>query len=209
MKETYVGGVKDASAQLTLSNGVAISAQGHALIDQHDVGADVSVKKDGLGVVNVDYDEFRKYYDKTGGTYYRFGTLSASDTFRDLALDIGKFGMETGLTLEGIPELAFQYERAFKGGTKSRLAWVDVTEGATTRKIAPSWQDIDETVDTFALKASQELAGFNVKGTQQWEFQRAETFREEKSLSTNTSAATASQRKIGRASCRERVYVLV
>ena len=195
VKENYIGGLKDFSLEYAFPDGTELSAESHALIDQNDLGAEFSLKKDNLGFFKFDYSEFRKYYDKTGGTYYPFTTLNAQDTFKDLALDIGKFGMETGLAIEGMPELTLSYEREFKDGAKSHLNWTAVTEGSTTKNIGPTWQDIDEIVDTFALNATHELAGFALKGEQRWEFVRTETFREEKSLSTNS---TASQQKIRR-----------
>ena len=195
MKDNYVGGVKEFSFNYALPDGTQFSTESHALIDQNDLGADVSLKKDSLGFFTLDYSEFRKYYDKTGGAYYPFTTLRSNDTFKDLALDIGKFGFETGLTIDGWPGLTLQYERKFKDGAKSRLTWTAVKEGTTTRNIGPSWQDIDEIVDTFAIKANHEIAGFSLKGEQRWEFVRTETLREEKLLATT---GVASDTKIRR-----------
>lgn len=198
MKDNYTGGLKDFSLKSTLADGTEITSAAHALIDQNDLGAAFSVRKRQLGFITFDYSEFRKYYDGTGGLYNQFTTLAFNDTDRQLALDIGKLSVETGMTIEGWPELSFQYERAFKDGTKSWLAWTPVTQGTVAKNIGPSWQDIDEVVDSFNLKASHEVAGFGLEGQQRWEFARTETFREERSLSTNTSAATASERKIRR-----------
>lgn len=195
MNDGYAGGIKEFMGRAVLPDGTEIATGGHALIDANDLGAEFSVKKEALGFLTFDYDEFRKYFDGTGGVHRRFATLQTSDTDKELALDIGKFGVETGLTLEGWPELGFTYEREFKDGAKSRLSWTDVTEFGETRKIGPSWQDIDEIVDSFALTADHELAGFSLKGEQRWEFVRSELFREERSLSTNS---TASERKIRR-----------
>ncbi|MBI2173682.1 MAG: hypothetical protein HYU33_00585, partial [Candidatus Omnitrophica bacterium] len=195
MREGYVGGLKELSIKHAFPDGTALSAESHALIDQNDIGADFSLRKESLGFFNFDYTEFRKYYDKTGGVYYPFSTFRSSDTFKELELDLGHFGLETGLTLEGWPELAFQYEREFKDGAKSRLTWSAVKEGSTTRYIAPSWQDVDEIVDAFALKTHHELAGFALKGEQRWELVRTETFREEKLLATT---GVASDTKIRR-----------
>jgi hypothetical protein len=104
-----------------------------SLIGQNDFGADFSLTKEALGFVKFDYEEFRKYFEPTGGAYYRFNSYRSSDTLKDLTLDIGKFGVETGLTLEGMPEVVLEYEREFKDGAKSRLTWASVKEGATTR----------------------------------------------------------------------------
>ncbi len=199
MPAGYLGGVKDFSGHVTLSNGVEVSGDGHAIIDANDIGTELAIKKDGVGFFNLDYAAFRKYYDNTGGTYYRFGTLSGVDTFKDLHLDLGTFKVESGVTLEGLPEVTFLYSHDTKQGAKSRLTWVPLVEGSTTKNIGPAWQDIDEREDSFAIRANHELAGYSLKGEQYWEFVRTETLREEDFLSTNAdSGSTASQHKIRR-----------
>jgi len=191
----YTGGVENLSLAYTFPDGTEFSAESHALIDQNDLGTDVFLSKEGLGFISFDYAEFRKYYDPTGGVYYRFQRFPSNDTLKDLALDIGTFGVETGLTLEGMPELTLGYEREFKDGAKSRLSWTAVTEGSTTRNIGPSWQDVDEIVDTFAVTADHDMGGFVVKGEQRWELVRSELFREEKSLATTGAAAETKIRR--------------
>jgi len=195
MKDGVVGGVRDLSASRVFPNGVSLEAQGHARVGQNDLESSVSLEKEGIGFARFDYSQFRKYYDGTGGTYHYFTTLQSNETDRDLTLDIGKIGLETGLTLQGGPELAFEYGREFKGGAKPRLTWTAVKEGTTVRNIGPSWQEIDERVDHFAVKAGHEIAGFSVGAKQEWEFTRSELLREERNISTTS---TASDKKIRR-----------
>lgn len=195
MKDGFTGGVRDASTSAVFQNGVVLEAGGHALVDQNDLGAALSLKKEGLGFFRTDFSEFRKYYDGTGGMYHFFSTLQANETDKKLALDIGKFSMETGFALEGLPQISFLYDRHFKDGAKSRLTWTAVKEGTITRSIGPSWQDVDEITDAFAVKAGHTLAGFDLSGEQSWEFVRSDMTREERNLSTTT---TASDKKIRR-----------
>ena len=191
MKDGYTGGIKEFSAHHTFPDGTVFATEGHALIDQNDLGTEISLKKNGLGFFDLDYSEFRKYYDGSGGVHRRFAAFPVNQTDQELALNIGKLELETGLALEGWPELSFVYEREFKDGAKSRLTWASVTEAGEVRKIAPSWQDINEVVDAFALEAAHEVAGFTLTGKQRWEFVRAENFRAEPQLATTSSAADA------------------
>ena len=195
MKTGYSGGLKNFSGRFTLPDGTELETQGHALIDAGDLGTELALKKEHVGFFNFDYSEFRKYFDAGAGVYRRFSTLQAPDSDRDLHLNIGKFGFETGLTLERLPELSLAYEREFKNGTKSRLTWPFAKEAGQAQKIAPSWQEIDETVDTFILKGHQEVAGLNLHGEQRWEASRSENFREEDNLATT---GVASDTKIRR-----------
>ena len=189
VKENYAGGVSDVSVDSKLWDGWQVSTGGHALIDENDLSGNFLLKKDSIGYFLLDYDEFRKYYDGTGGVYYRFETLKVNETDKVLALNIGHLRLETGLMLEDLPKVTLAYEREFKDGAKSRLTWTAVREGIVTRNIGPAWQDIDEVVDIFEIKADHEMAGFNLNGEQRWEFVRTQTSREEKSLSTEAIPA--------------------
>lgn len=195
MKDGFTGGIRDLSASKVFLNGAVLEAGGRALVDQNDLGAAFSLKKEGLGFARADFSEFRKYYDGTGGMHHFFSTLQSVETDKELALDIGKFSFETGLALEGLPQISFLYDRHFKDGAKSRLTWTAVKGGTITRNIGPSWQDVDEKTDHFAVKAGHEIGGFTVEAKQEWEFTRSELLREERSLSTTS---TASDKKIRR-----------
>jgi hypothetical protein len=190
MKENYAGGIEDFSAEAKLPDKITVEAEGHAIIDENDLGAHVRVEKEKFGFMDFEYEEFRKYYDGSGGVYHRFSTLGVNETDKELKLDIGHLKVATGIAFEKLPKIGFLYERHFKDGAKSRLTWTAVRVGAVTRNIGPSWQDIDEIVDTFAIQAEHQIAGFTLKGEQRWEFVRSEMLREEKSLST-TSVASA------------------
>ncbi len=189
MKDQYTGGVENLSARGTLPNGVEYSSEGHAIVDQNDFGGAFRIKKENLGFVNLDFKEFRKYYDTSGGVYSRFSTFPVTQLDRDLHLDIGKLEVETGLTLEHWPELDFVYEHEFRKGVKSRLSWASVTEVGLVRKIAPSWEEIDEVTDAVALKARHEIKGFTLKGEQRWEFTRSENVRQERQLTTTITTS--------------------
>ena len=195
MKDRYTGGLKEFTTTYTLPDGTRFSSEAHALIDQNDLGAELSLKKEGVGFVGLDYSEFRKYFDNNGGVHRRFRTLRMPTTDKELALDIGKLALETGLALEGWPALAFEYEREFKDGAKSRLNWTAVKDDGETRYIGPSWQDVDEMVDVFALKANHAVAGFALSGEQRWERVRSELFREERLLSTSSAASDKKMRR--------------
>lgn len=195
MKDPYAGGISSLVFKHQGAAGMSVSGQGHALAGQNDLAAELLFKKESLGFFSVDFAQFPKYEDGTGGVYHLFGPLQVNETDKELTLEIGKLNLETGLTLPGWPELSFLYEREFKDGAKSRLTWTAVREGAVTRNIGPSWQEVEEKVDLFALKAHHEAAGFQIQGQQRWEFVRSELFREERSLSTTT---TASDKKIRR-----------
>lgn len=194
MREGYAGGFEEFSLEPTgLPEEVNVSLDGHALIQDNDYEANVLVNKEGFGYVKLEYQEFSKFYDDTGGVYYPFATMSVNSLGRDLELQVGRLRVETGLMIEDMPHLIVAYERRFKDGAKSRLTWAPVVEGGVTKNIAPSFQTIDEIVDTVEITVSHDIKGVELQNTSEWEWSQAEMAREEKSLSATT---TASAKKI-------------
>ncbi len=194
MKDGSVWGIKDLSFSRNFGEDTTFSFEGSTIPSENDVDVNFSLDKQQLGFLNFDYQLFRKYYDGTGGYYYPFSTLGVNELTQDLRMDIGHLDIEFGPHLSDAFDLSFLVEHHMKEGAKSRLSWTAVTETAT-RYIGPSWQDIDETTDAYALRAGTEFAGFDVKGENRWEFVNSNLFREEKYLSTASGSGTKIRRQ--------------
>lgn len=187
-EEGYDGGVEHFEMEENyLPEDIRAAVEGHAMVKNNDYEVNALLEKPDFGYVKLEYDEFSKYYDDSGGVYYPFNVLSPHSLNRELELQIGKIRVETGLTVPDLPRLSVAYERHFKQGTKSRLTWTPVTVGTITRGIGPSFQEVDEIVNVVELNESHTLYGFELKGQQTWEWSHAELAREERSL-TNTAA---------------------
>ena len=168
---------------------VTIKMEGEAIPQNNEYEGVVEIKKKGIGFIKFDYQEFRKYYDKTGGVYYPYigyrsvgSPLRVTDNPKELALDIGHFGIETGLRMEGLPELTVGYEREFRTGSKSRLTWGTITDANPNlpgRKVAPAFADIKEIVDKFDVEAEHTIKGYEIKSEQTWEQVRIDQTRQE------------------------------
>ncbi len=190
MKDRYAGGIKDFSLDYNDdAQGIESAAEGHAIIDENDIDGVLTIKQQDKGFIKVDYSRFRKDYAGTGGVYHPFQNLKSINLERKLQLNIARFEVEAGLTLPEWPELTFVYEREEKDGAKSRLTWATVLEGGVSRKISPSWQEIDETVNVFEIKAHKEIEGFDLHGDQRWELVRADSTRYEQQFSDTTVLA--------------------
>lgn len=201
MSTGYDGGVKEFGYEQDFGDGVTLEAEGHAIPGNGDYGAEVKLEKEGYGYLLLDYKQFRKYYASMGGVYNPFRDYPFATTDKDLSLNIGEFALEAGLRHEDLPEITLNYAREFKQGTKSRLTWGNATEGPTVsggapdvaRKIVPSWQEIDEIVDKFGVKAEDDtIYGIHWRGQQNWEYVRAKNNREEITLSNTPAAASGS-----------------
>ncbi len=193
ISDGYAGGVKDFSLEEKMQNEVTLSMEGHAIFDEHDYGGKLSLTKEDVGFINIDFDQFRKYYDNAGGFFRRFNTIKSATLDRELAMDIGKFSIDAGLRREKLPDVDLIYEREYREGTKSRLSWTSVTDagdlGSVARKIGPSWQYNDEIVDSFEAKAEDRFNGFEWHASQRWEYAREKSMREEQNLATTSTAS--------------------
>jgi hypothetical protein len=175
MRDGYAGGLNDATISYGTPENIEVLMEGRGILDQdtsitrNDYKGGILIRKKGLGFIDVSYKEFPKYYDSRGGIYHPFTMFSGMTVPRDLELDIGLLKIETGLTIDEWPHLEFEFEREFKNGAKSRTTWGSAVESGITRKIIPSWQEIDEVVHVFGIKAEHEIKKFELHGEQRWE----------------------------------------
>lgn len=188
----YSGGVEDLSIKSHIDNKTALEFESFGFPENNNYGADLHLEREDVGFFKIDYNTFRKYYDNTGGTFYPINVYENVKLDQDLHIDVGHLGIEIGSTLGNFPESSLFFEQHTKSGQKSRLSWASVVESGYTRMTSPTWQDVQETVNSFGLRSKGQLSGFDVKGEQKWEFVRTRLFREEVYL--NTTATSAKRR---------------
>ena len=166
----YSGGIQDLSIQCASGDDVVIDASGSGIIGNGDYKGAYSITKKDVGYMDFDFKQFRKYYDTYGGI---FQGLSDSLS-RDLFLDVGHIGFEAGITMPDLPNVSVYYDHDYKTGSKSMLDW-STNARASSKKIAPSWEEINETVDTFGIKANHTQNGYHMTADQNWEMARWKT----------------------------------
>jgi len=184
MNDGYAGGINNLSIKRLFDDNTSMTFDMHSLPDANDHAADLLINREGLGAMTLHYQMFKKYFDHSGGYYFPFtSTFESSESAEDLNMDIGNLLLEFSPALESLHDITFSYEHHTKNGIKSRLTWAEVVENSVAREIAPSWQDIDEVVDTIAVKGKTDLGGFSVEGEQSYEITKIDTVRTEKFLS--------------------------
>ncbi len=176
-----------------LGDGYSFTSEGHVLPGNTDYKYDLEIKKEDLMSLDLEFEQFRKYYSSLGGVHPRGESLRMVSSGRDLYVDIGKLELVWGLTPPNFPDIELGYEYEYKVGTKSRLTWSGITQGGTTLKTGPAWQEIDEKVHAFDIRISDDWKGLLWNTEQKWEHFTNHSVREERDLSVNT---TASQRKV-------------
>lgn len=195
-RDGYLGGIEDFNlTEADHIDGLSAEMSGHAIPRDNDYEANVRIDKKDVGYLIFDYQEFSKYFDDTGAYYYPHRVLQSVNIGRDHELQIGHFGIEAGLTFEDLPKVVFIYNRHFKDGTKSRLNYGVARENSVNRGIVPTFQNLDEIVDTVELQESYTFKGIELNGTQHWEWMHADASRLEVNLSTDGVAANNKQRR--------------
>src|ERR1043166_363162 len=111
-----------------------------------------------VGFVRGGFEQWRRYYDDTGG-YYRPFSIPAFNLDRDLYLNIGRAWIEFGLTVPDLPQVVVGYEYQFKEGVKSMLERGSVGD----KKIFPAAKNIDEHVHVVKVDATHDISGWRIE----------------------------------------------
>lgn len=152
------GGIQDLHFQQSVATNTLFTLDGRGIFDAHDYGLSLGLRKEDLYFLRFNLENFRTWYNGDGGYYppdnawYPLGDEA-------LALDRGEISFEAGTLFKNKPNLAFKYSHLYRDGEKSSTIW-----GPThplfigpTRGLTPSFYDIDEKRDIFALDATHHI----------------------------------------------------
>ncbi|HXR06686.1 MAG TPA: c-type cytochrome domain-containing protein [Candidatus Acidoferrum sp.] len=142
------------------------SFSGHALADDYKL--DMSLRKNGLGFIDSGWEQYRKYFDGTGG-YDPFLSRSVPTLGQGLHLDIGRAWVDVGLTLPNWPQMTLGFEQDYKVGAEATTDW-NGTPGSDLRNLAPASKQIHEEVNIIKFDLDHELAGITVEERFRGEF---------------------------------------
>ncbi len=162
MREGAADGVEwfDLSQQLDTDTRLTVSGR-VAPVDR-DYRAKFAWERNDAGFVRAGFEQFRTYYDDTGGYYAPFAAPSFA-LGRDLHLDTGKAWIELGLTRPDLPRMVLGYEYHYRDGAKSMLFWGDSTQGGVDRAIYPAFKEISERVHVVRFDVEHEQGATRVE----------------------------------------------
>ena len=173
MKEGPYGGVqefefydqRDAHTRVTLS--------GHVLPEDYQLM--LSAERSELGYVHSGWQQYRKYFDDTGG--YRFGpsTPTAPSLNQDLSLDVGKAWVDFGLTLPDWPQMVVGYEYDYKRGNEAITSWGAYGAGLDLRNMAPASKEINEGTHIIKFDLNHDIFGYTIEDRFRAEFYQLNT----------------------------------
>ena len=136
----------------------------------------IEARKRDLGFVRGGFNEFRRYYDDSGGLARGIASTPPASG-ADLQLEISKAWIEIGLTLPEWPRVVLGYEHHGREGTKSSLSWQGVGSFTNRAAIVPSDRRVEESVDAIRLDASYDYHGTSIENQFRAEFSQLRTAR--------------------------------
>ena len=127
VNDGFSGGVEEFSFIQQTSPTEKFSLTGHAIAPDQDFKLKLAIDETDQGFLHAGFDEWRKYYDDSGG-YDPAVVPPQLSLNRDLYVDNGRFWIDFGLTLPRWPQMVLGYEYDFKQGNKSMLDWGNAGE---------------------------------------------------------------------------------
>jgi hypothetical protein len=166
--DTAFGGIQDLHFEGPVGKDGLFSVDGHAIWDTNDYDITLQLSKAKLGYIKAGFTEFRSWYDGNGGFLPTSGGVFFNPPFPEMHIDRGDAWVELGLRVPDWPEITIRYEHEFRFGQKDSTVWGDTSltglppPANPTRKIVPSFRDIDETRDIFSFEASKTFGNTDV-----------------------------------------------
>ena len=162
------GGIQDLHYEQTVGKDATLTVDGHAIWDTNDYDIKVQLSQPKLGYIKAGFTEFRSWYDGNGGFFPHDGGTFFPPAFPEMHIDRGDAWIELGLRVPDWPEITIRYEHEFRDGQKDSTTWGDTTLTGLpppfnpTRKIVPSFRDIDEKRDIVSLEISKTIGNTDV-----------------------------------------------
>jgi hypothetical protein len=164
--DTAYGGIQDLHFEGPLGKDGLFSVDGHAIWDTNDYDITLQLSKPKLGYIKAGFTEFRSWYDGNGGFFPHDGGTFFAPPFPEMHIDRGDAWVELGLRVPNWPEITIRYSHEFRFGQKDSTIWGDTNQTGLavnpTRKIVPSFRDIDEKRDIFSFEASKTFGNTDV-----------------------------------------------
>ena len=159
------GGIQDLHFEGTVGKDALFSIDGHALWDFNDYDVTVQLAKPNLGYIKAGYTEFRSWYDGNGG-FFPHNDVFFDPPYPEMHVDRGDAWIELGLRAPDWPEITIRYDHEFRFGQKDSTVWGDTNLTGlavqSTRKLVPSFRNLDEKRDIFSFEASKTIGNTDV-----------------------------------------------
>ncbi len=179
MHEGWATGIEQFSLTEQVGTDRKFSAEGRTLFQDHDYQLYLKLEKTDVGFISGGVEQWRTYYDDSGGYYRPFGNPS-SDLDRNLFLDSGQMWINFGLSLPNWPQMVLGYEYQFKNGNESTLEWGNLGgTSAFARNILPAARSIDERTHIVKFELVHDIYDWHLEESARVEFFNLRTERDD------------------------------
>ena len=161
------GGIQDLHLEGTIGKDTLFSLDGHALWDFNDYDVTIQLAKPNFGYLKAGYQEFRSWYDGNAA-FFPHNDVFFDPPYPEMHIDRGDAWIEMGLRAPNWPEITIRYDHEFRFGQKDSTVWGDTNQTGllppynSTRKIVPSFRNVDEKRDIISLEASHTFGNTDV-----------------------------------------------
>ncbi len=149
-----------------------VALTGHALLNDYRIS--LTADKPDTGFIHSGWEQYRKYYDDTGGNY-RPTIPIAPSLNKDLYLDIGKAWVDFGLTLPDWPQMTLGYEYDYKKGNEATTSWGADGTGGNARNIYPASKNLDEGTHVIKFDLAADVKGTTIDERFRGEFYKLDS----------------------------------
>ena len=176
------GGIQDLHYEQTIGKDATLTVDGHALWDFNDYDIKLQLSQPKLGYIKAGFTEFRSLVRWQRRIFSAPWRHLVPPPIPEMHIDRGEAWVELGLRLPNWPEITLHYSHEFRQGMKDSTVWGDTNQTGlappfnSTRKIVPSFRDIDETRDTIALEISHTIGNTDVLLGMRYEHNRERLF---------------------------------
>lgn len=167
------GGLADFDIHEHTTNDVSLSANGHVLKDDYKLR--LAMDRNDIGFIHSGWEQYRKYYDDTGGYRPTTSTPNPLSLDKNLHEDIGKAWVDLGLTLPDWPRMVLGYEYDYKQGDESTTGWSSAGTGLDERNLAPASRGVREGTHIIKFDLDAEVKGITIEDQFRGEFYHLNT----------------------------------
>src|SRR6185312_4310546 len=139
----------------------AMLLNGHVVQNDYKLG--LSLERTDIGFIRSGWQQYRKYYDDTGGIQPGTFATNALSLDQDLYLDIGKAWVDLGLTLPNWPRMVLGYEYDYRTGNEATTVGTGNGSSGTSRNINPASKHIQEGTHVIKFDLDAEVEGVTIE----------------------------------------------
>ena len=150
-----------------------VTSNGHALLNDYKVA--LQIDRNDRGFIHAGWEQYRRYYDDTGGYFPGPKEQVPESLGSDLHMDLGKAWVDFGLTLPHWPRIVVGYEYDYRRGEEATTSFQFDGVRTDPRNIAPASKRVEEGTHVIKFDLEAEVHGVTIEDRFRGEFYKLDT----------------------------------